>query len=112
MPVAGELRADLFLGGTGRQTFGREWIGRHCGVGRLIGRFLLDNLIFTQVNFAVGFVADDVIPIGEAGVQLLHAILARFQFVVVLVLLDAILLFDPLPLGLADIGIFLGRFFA
>ena len=69
------------------------------GVGRGLGLFLLDDLVVAEVDLAVDVVGDDVVPVGEAGVELVDVLLAVGDLLIVFVLLPLVLLLDPLALG-------------
>jgi hypothetical protein len=97
-----------FFGG-----FAEERIGRCGGAGLAFLIFLwllLDDVVDAQVNFAVGGVADDVIPIGKTAVQFLNLIFALLHLLVVFGLLALIFLFDFIAAGFLSFEIFVGVF--
>src|SRR5438105_3430733 len=71
----------------------------------LVPRFFgfLDDVAAREAQLLVNVFGDNVVPIGEAVVEFLHALLGLFLLVVVGVQLPLIFLFDPLALGLLRI---------
>ena len=71
-----------------------------------LGFLLLDDLVAGEVDLAVDLVRDDVVPVGEAGVELLDPLLAVGDLLVVLLLFALVLFLDALALGL-EVGLLL-----
>ena len=64
------------------------------------GSFFLTISSRLEVNLAINVVGDDVVPVGEAGVQFVDPLLAVGDLLLVLVLPPLVLLLDPGALGL------------
>jgi len=61
---------------------------------------LFHNVAAAEMDFPIDLVGNDVVPIGEAGVEFLDFFLAVGDFLIVLVLFPLVFLFDAFALGI------------